>query len=79
MNALTDTHIETFWRDGVVCLRGVMPESWLDRMAAPLEEALTSGATANLSQMADDLAAGIYGNLLLQAAVRFAPGLMGTA
>jgi phosphatidylglycerophosphatase A len=29
--------------------------------------------------MADDLAAGIYGNLLLQAAVRFAPGLMGTA
>ena len=29
--------------------------------------------------MADDLAAGIYGNLLLQAAIRFAPGLMGTA
>lgn len=29
--------------------------------------------------MADDLAAGIYGNLLLQAAVHFAPGLMGTA
>ncbi len=29
--------------------------------------------------MADDLAAGIYGNLLLQAAIRVAPGLTGTA
>ncbi len=29
--------------------------------------------------MADDLAAGIYGNLALQAAVHFAPGLMGIA
>ena len=29
--------------------------------------------------MADDLAAGIYGNLVLQAAIHFAPGLMGTA
>jgi phosphatidylglycerophosphatase A len=29
--------------------------------------------------MADDLAAGIYANLVLQAAIHFAPGLMGTA
>jgi phosphatidylglycerophosphatase A len=29
--------------------------------------------------MADDLAAGIYANLVLQAAIRFAPGLMGAA
>ncbi len=29
--------------------------------------------------MADDLAAGIYGNLALQAAIRFVPGLLGTA
>ena len=29
--------------------------------------------------MADDLAAGIYGNLLLQAGVHFLPGLMGVA
>ncbi len=28
--------------------------------------------------MADDLAAGIYGNLVLQVAIRFAPGLTGT-
>jgi len=29
--------------------------------------------------MADDLAAAIYGNLVLQAAIHFAPGMMGTA
>ncbi len=29
--------------------------------------------------MADDLAAGIYGNLLLQVVIRFAPGLTGAA
>jgi phosphatidylglycerophosphatase A len=29
--------------------------------------------------MADDLAAGIYGNLVLQAAIRFVPGLLGTS
>jgi ectoine hydroxylase-related dioxygenase (phytanoyl-CoA dioxygenase family) len=58
MSLVTHADRETFWRDGVVCLRGVMPGAWLDRMAAPLEEALISPATANLSQMADDLTAG---------------------
>jgi ectoine hydroxylase-related dioxygenase (phytanoyl-CoA dioxygenase family) len=58
MTVVSHAHVETFWRDGVVCLRGVMTPEWLDRMAAPVEDALTSRATANLSQMADDLAAG---------------------
>jgi len=59
MSLVSDAERETFWRDGVVCLRAVMPTAWLDRMAAPLDEALTSPATANLSQMSDDLAAGV--------------------
>jgi ectoine hydroxylase-related dioxygenase (phytanoyl-CoA dioxygenase family) len=55
---VNDDDLETFRRDGVVCLRGVMPPEWLVLMAEPLDAALTSGATANLSQMGDDLAAG---------------------
>jgi len=58
MSLVSDAERETFWRDGVVCLRKVMPMEWIDHMVEPLEEALTSRATANLSQMADDLAAG---------------------
>ena len=58
MPRVNDDDLETFRRDGVVCLRGVMPPEWLVLMAEPLDAALTSGATANLSQMGDDLAAG---------------------
>lgn len=54
---VTDAEVDTFWRDGVVCLRGVMPHDWLARMAGPVEDALTSEATADLSQMGDDIAA----------------------
>ncbi len=54
---MTADEVDTFWRDGVVCLRQVMPVGWLDRMAAPLEEALATEATADLSAMGDGLAA----------------------
>ena len=54
---VTDDEVETFWRDGVVCLRQIVPMAWLDVMAQPVEEALLGDATADLSQMGDDLAA----------------------
>ena len=69
MPTVTDDDLETFRRDGVVCLRGVMPPEWLTRMAAPLDAALTSAATANLSHMADDLAAGAGAQRLVDARV----------
>jgi ectoine hydroxylase-related dioxygenase (phytanoyl-CoA dioxygenase family) len=55
---ISRTEIETFRRDGVVCLRGVMPQAWLERMMRPLDDALASPATTDLSQMADALTAG---------------------
>ena len=55
---LTDDEVETFWRDGVVCLRQVFPEDWLVAMAQPVEEALASAATTDLSSFGDDLAGG---------------------
>lgn len=57
LRPVTEAEIETFRRDGVVCLRGVMPAAWLARMEQPVETALTDGIAADLSQMGEDLAA----------------------
>lgn len=37
-----EADIATFWRDGVVCLRGVIPQSWRDSVAEAVEEWLNS-------------------------------------
>ena len=55
---VTDDEIEAFWRDGVVCLRGILPLELIDSMVQPVEEVLTDSTTADLSQMADALEAG---------------------
>lgn len=54
---VTEDEVETFWRDGVVCLRQILPTTWLEAMAPPVEDALRGATTADLSQMGDDLAA----------------------
>ena len=51
MREITDEEIETFWNDGVVCLRGVIETELLDRMAAPVDASLRSPAVADLSAM----------------------------
>ena len=44
--------IDSFWRDGVVCLRQVMPPAWLERMADPIERALAdTTTTTNLTAL----------------------------
>ena len=53
--AITDDEVDTFWRDGVVCLRAVMPTAWLDSMAEPVEVALQTSAVADLTAMGDAL------------------------
>ena len=52
---IADEEVEAFWRDGVVCLRQVLPLEWLDRMADPVEAALASASTTDLSAFGDDL------------------------
>lgn len=54
---ISEEDVATFWRDGVVCLRQVLPIEWLDRMVEPLEAALVSAATTDLSAFGDDLEA----------------------
>lgn len=58
LREVTEVEIETFWRDGVVCLRSILPLDLLDAMVQPVEEALRSRATADLSQMGDALGEG---------------------
>lgn len=56
--SVTQDEIETFWRDGVVCLRSILPVAFVQSMADPIEDALASPAMADLSEMADALEAG---------------------
>lgn len=56
---VTAEEIETFERDGVVCLRGVLPLEWTRGMEGPVEEALRmTRTTADLTEMGRAIAAG---------------------
>jgi ectoine hydroxylase-related dioxygenase (phytanoyl-CoA dioxygenase family) len=55
LRPITESEVDTFWRDGVVCLRQVIGSEWLERMAVPFEDALATAATTDLSAMGDEL------------------------
>jgi ectoine hydroxylase-related dioxygenase (phytanoyl-CoA dioxygenase family) len=55
---VTSQQVEAYERDGVVCLRQVMPAAWLERMAAPIEAELAAARSADLSEMARAIEAG---------------------
>lgn len=59
----------TFWRDGVVCLRSILPVELVASMAAPIEEALNSSVMADLSEMADLLETGAGATRMVDEAV----------
>ncbi len=77
LRPITDDEVATFWRDGVVCLRGVMPAEWLESMAGPLEQALAGTAMTDLSAMGDDLERHAGAVRLVDEQVRAAPILRG--
>jgi hypothetical protein len=49
---LSDNEIDTYRRDGVVILRGVVPPEWLDRVAPSVDAAFEGDGTADLSSLA---------------------------
>jgi ectoine hydroxylase-related dioxygenase (phytanoyl-CoA dioxygenase family) len=55
---LHDEDVETFWRDGVVCVRDVVPAAWTERLAAAVEEVLAARDGTDLSAMASAIDAG---------------------
>lgn len=55
---LRDEDVETFWRDGVVCLRGVLPVEWTERLARAVEDVIAASDGTDLSAMASAIDAG---------------------
>jgi len=53
---VTHEEVETFWADGVVCLRGVLPVSLVASLAEPVDVALTREQSADLTSMGRSLA-----------------------
>lgn len=56
--AVRDDQIETFWADGVVCLRGVLAPDWIARLHAAVEDVLSARDGTDLSAMAAQIDAG---------------------
>ncbi len=54
---ITEAEVDTFWTDGVICLRGVLEPALLASMEQPVEAALTGSESADLSEMGRALAA----------------------
>lgn len=52
---LRDEDVEGFWRDGVVCLRGVVPADWTTRLAAAVEDVIAASDGTDLSAMASQI------------------------
>jgi ectoine hydroxylase-related dioxygenase (phytanoyl-CoA dioxygenase family) len=74
LRPIAEDEVATFWRDGVVCLRAVMPDDWLERMAGPVEEALAHPAMTDLSAMGAGLASAAGATLLVDADTAARPG-----
>lgn len=60
-NPVAPADVEAFWRDGVVCLRGVLTPELLNAMEEPVDEALRSTQSADLTAMAAALGASTPG------------------
>jgi len=56
--AVTDEEIAAFWRDGVVCLRDILPVDVVMSMAEPIDRMLAADEAADLTAMADALESG---------------------
>lgn len=55
---LREEDVETFWKDGVVCLRDVVPAAWTERLAAAVEDVIAARDGTDLSAMASQIDAG---------------------
>ncbi len=66
LRSVTDTEVDDFWRDGVVCLRGVLAPDDVAAMAQPVEETLLDGrVTTDMTALGDALAVGVGATVLV--------------
>ena len=69
LRSVTQDEIDAFWRDGVVCLRSILPVELVESMAAPIDAALDTSTMADLSEMADLLESGAGATRMIDEAV----------
>ena len=52
LRSVTQDEIDTFWRDGVVCLRDIIPLEWIDSVSGPVDAALSRQMGLDLTDIA---------------------------
>lgn len=57
LREVTAEEIETFWRDGIVCLRKILDPQLLHDMEEPVAQLVGTSGVADLSAMGDAIAA----------------------
>ncbi len=55
--SVTEAEVAAYERDGVVCLRGVLPVSWVGRMQAAVERVLDQPGIVDMTEMARSIEA----------------------
>jgi ectoine hydroxylase-related dioxygenase (phytanoyl-CoA dioxygenase family) len=53
LRPVTDDEVDTFWRDGVVALRGILAPEWIEALVDPVERTLRRGETVDMGPMSD--------------------------
>jgi len=70
LREVTQDEVDTFWRDGVVCLRGVISQQWLDLAAEAVEEWLHSPECMDFTEYGAKAAEAGGGEVLVDAGTR---------
>jgi len=52
-SAISDTDVETFWRDGVICLRQAFSRSWVEELREATDKVLNDGSRQRTVVTAD--------------------------
>lgn len=70
LRALTEAEIGTFWRDGFVCLRQVIPGDWIERMRVAVDGWLSSPDCFDYTEFGESVAGAAGAAVMLDAGER---------
>jgi ectoine hydroxylase-related dioxygenase (phytanoyl-CoA dioxygenase family) len=70
LRAVTQDEIDAFWRDGVVCLRNIVPPQWIDYMSTAVEEWLKSPACLDFTKFGTEVAQAAGADVMVDGGAR---------
>ncbi|OCC23612.1 hypothetical protein MB02_10605 [Croceicoccus estronivorus] len=65
LRSITQDEIDMFWRDGFVCLRGIIPRDWIERMQLAVDRWLQSPECFDYTEYGTDVAQAAGAEVLL--------------